>query len=517
MSWTRARAWIVLMVAATLALELAGQAPAAPRRGGTLRIAMPSEPPTLDPSATTVGITTTIGLALFEGLFTFDANWRPQPMLAESYTVSPDGKTYTFQLRRFVPFHNGREMTAEDAAASINRWGRVGSRGVTAFRSVESVTATDKYTVVIRLKEPFAPLLAFLALPSSAAVIMPKEVAEAAPAGPVREFIGTGPYRFVEWAPNRHVRLTRFIGYAARSEPPSMYAGRRQALADEVIYYPVGSVATRIAGVQSGEFDFAESISTDSYTQLKADSRVVPEPTRPGTWLVFFFNKRSPLMANEKLRQAVMAALDMGPILQATIGNPELYSLTPSLYSKATPWYSEAGKQWYNMKNPERAKALMNEGGYKGEPIRWLTTQQFDWMFKSSTVAVDQLQKVGFKMDMQLYEWAGVVERRAKPAEWELFTTGHGFVPDPALIDVFSPTYPGWWDSPEKQRLFAEFNRTTDPEARARVWQRLHELVFTQASWVKAGEFFNLHLRSRELQDYTPALWFMPWNLPAVK
>ena len=419
---------------------------------------------------------------------------------------------------RAVPFHNGKEMTAEDVVASLNRWGKVGSRGVTAYRNVDSVTASDKYTVVIRLKEAFAPLLAFLALPSSAAVIMPKDVADAAPAGPARDFIGTGPYKFSEWTPNRQIRLTRFIGYAARSETPSQYAGRREALADELIFYPVGSVATRIAGVQSGEFDIADQISTDSYAQLKADARVVPEVQPTGTWLVFFFNKQSGLMANVKLRQAVLAALDMSPILQATIGNSDLYAVRPNLYPQGTTWYSDAGKQWYNQKNPDRAKQLASEAGYKGETIRWITTQQFDWMFKSSTVAVDQLQKAGFKVDMQLYEWAGVIERRAKPAEWEFFTTGHGFVPDPSLIDVFSPTYPGWWDTPRKKDLFAEFNRATDTETRQRLWHRLHELVFTEGGWVKAGDFFAVQLRSRELSTYKYAgLTSIFWNVQAVR
>jgi peptide/nickel transport system substrate-binding protein len=347
---------------------------------------------------------------------------------------------------------------------------------------------------------------------------MPKEVAEAAPAGPAKDFIGTGPYKFSEWVPNRLIRLTRFIGYAPRSEAPSLYTGRREALADELVFYPVGSVATRIAGVQSGEFDVADAIPADSYAQLKSDPRVVPEVVPRGTWLVFFFNKQSGLMANVKLRQAVMAALDMGPIMQATIGNPDLYALAPSLYPKDSTWYSEGGKQWYNQHNPERAKQLMAEAGYKGETVRWITTQQFDWMFKSSTVAVDQLQKVGFKMDMQLYEWAGVIERRAKPAEWEFFTTGHGFVPDPSLIDVFSPTYPGWWDTPRKRDLFAQFNRATDLDARQQIWHRLHELVFTEGGWVKAGEFFPVQLRSRELTGYR-AVPLAPifWNVPAVK
>jgi peptide/nickel transport system substrate-binding protein len=489
----------------------------APRRGGTLRIANIGEPPTLDPSATTVGITGNIGTAIFETPFAFDANWRPQPMLVESHAVTPDGRTHTFKLRRGVPFHNGKEMGAEDVVASLTRWGKVGSRGAVVFQQVEAVTAADKYTVVMRLKEPFAPLLAFLALPSSAAAIMPKEIAEATPAGPVTQFVGTGPYRFVEWLPNRHVKLARWDKYAPRSEPGSLYAGRRDALVDEVIYYPVGNVATRIAGVQSGDYDLADSISTDLYAQLKTDTRVSLDVVQPGTWLVFFFNKKAGLMANVKLRQAVIAALSMQPILQVTVGNPDLFQLTPSIYPKGTPWYSEAGAAWYNTGNVEKAKQLAAEAGYKGEPIRWLTTQQYDWMYKSSTVAASQLKRAGFNVDQQVYEWAGVVERRAKPTEWEMFTTGHGFVPDPALVDVFSPTYPGWWESPAKTELFREFNRALDVRERQQIWNKLQELVFTEGGWAKTGDFFFVRLRSKELQGTMPALTMIVWNVSLAK
>src|SRR5262249_53180958 len=249
---------------------------------------------------------------------------------------------------------------------------------------------------------------------------MPKEIAEATPAGPVTQYVVTGPFRFVEWQPNQHVKLAGWDKYAARSEAASGYAGRREALVDEVIYYPVGNVATRVAGVQAGDYDLADDIQQDLYTQLKSDARVVPEVQQPGTWLVFFFNKKEGLMANVKLRQAVIAALSMQPIMQVTFGNPELFQLTPSIYPKGTPWFTEVGAPWYNQGNAEKAKQLAAEAGYKGQPIRWLTTQQYPYMYKSSTVAADQLRKAGFNMDQQVYEWAGVVERRAKPAEWEM-------------------------------------------------------------------------------------------------
>ncbi|HYM91689.1 MAG TPA: ABC transporter substrate-binding protein, partial [bacterium] len=351
------RAAIVLLVVLALAGAMVFSTSAAPKRGGTLRVAEIGEPLTLDTVATTATQTSSMTHPIFEELFAFDANFRIQPMLAESYTVSKDGRTYTFKLRKNVPFHNAKEMTADDVVASLNRWGKVSPRGASVYKNVESVTASDPSTVVMKLKEPFAPLLSFLAYPNGAAAIMPKEIVDATGAGALKQYIGTGPYKFAEWVPDRHVKLARFDNYAARSEPPSGAAGRREALADEIYFYPVSQVATRTAGVQSGDYDIADATpNQDAYSQIKKDPRVVVEPIKPGDFLTFFFNKKQGLMANEKLRQAVLVALDMQPIMKATFGDPALYSLGPSIYPQGTPWYTTAGQELYNVHDPARAR-----------------------------------------------------------------------------------------------------------------------------------------------------------------
>jgi peptide/nickel transport system substrate-binding protein len=494
-----------------------GRAAAAPRRGGTLRIAEIGEPLTLDTVATTATQTSEMTIAIFEELFIFDANWRIQPLLASSYNVSKDGLTYTFVLRKNVPFHNGRDMTAADVVASLNRWGKVSPRGPSVYQHVDSVQASGNDTVVMKLKQPYAPLLAFLALPNGPAAVMPREIIESAGTGQVKQFVGTGPYRFVEWAPDRYVKLARFDHYAARTEPASGAAGRRDALADEVVFFPVSQVATRIAGVQSGDYDIAVGINQDAYASLLKDPRVVPLLVRPGSFLTFFFNKKQGIMANEKLREAVLVALDMQPIMAATFGNPDLYSLYPSIYPKGTPWYTTAGSEWYNVHNVDRAKQLAKEAGYSGQPIRWLTTQQYDYMFKSTVVAASQLQHAGFNVDMQVLEWAGVLDHRNKPADWDLFTTSHGFVPEPALITVFSSAYPGWWDTATKNDLMSAFTSEGDAAARLKSWAQLQALMYKEAAIVRPGEYYDVVLRSRALDTFRASYFLVPWNVSAVK
>lgn len=496
-----------------------GAAPLAPaeaaplRRGGTLRVAEIGEPLTLDTVATTADLTSNITLPVFEELFALDGSGRVQPFLASGHTLSKDGLTYTFTLRKDVQFHNGKTMGAEDVVASLNRWGLVSPRGTAVYKNVETVSALGADTVAVRLKNPFGPLLAFLAYPNGAAAVMPKEIVDATGRGQLKQYVGTGPYRFVEWVPDRHVRLARYDRYAARPEPPSGYAGRRDALVDEIMFFPVSQVATRIAGVQSGDYDIADNINLDAYAQLAKDTRVVPEIVKPGNILTFFFNGKQGLMANAKVRQAAQAAMDMQPIMQATFGDADLYSLGPSFFPKGSPWYSTSGAPLYNQHDAGRAKQLLAEAGYRGQPVRWLTTMQYDYMFKSTVVAATQLQRAGFKVDTQVIDWASVLDRRAKPAEWDMFTTSGGFPPDPAMETFLSATYPGWWDTPDKNQTYDAFTRASDPRERTALWAKLQSLIYTQIPLVRPGDFFGLLLRRRGIVGFHPAYWIVTWGV----
>src|SRR5712692_8314749 len=208
-------ALLALLLVATNAASVAAQS--APRQGGILKAAMIGEPPTLDTHTTTATIAYQIAWHVFETLYTFDRQYLPVPHLAEGHTVSDGGRRYTITLRKGVKFHNGKELTATDAAASITRWGRLHTTGKTMFKTIEAVEAKDPQTLVIHLKEPSGSLLYALASPYLA--IYPKSVMDAAGDQPIKEIVGTGPFRFVEHKPDRHIRLARFKEYAARSDP----------------------------------------------------------------------------------------------------------------------------------------------------------------------------------------------------------------------------------------------------------------------------------------------------------
>jgi peptide/nickel transport system substrate-binding protein len=171
-------------------------------------------------------------------------------------------------------------------------------------------------------------------------------------------------------------------------------------------------------------------------------------------------------------------------------GSQEFLRLDPGLMMLESPWYTDAGIDRYNMKDPDLAKAKMTEGGYDGSPIRWLTTQEYSYMYGEATVAAQQLEEVGFKVDLQVTDWATVLERRAKPEEWDIFGTGHGFVPDPSQISYVGQMniYPGWWNSEASLALSAELLSETDFDTRKGIWDQIQANAYTEIPALKIGD-----------------------------
>ena len=158
-------------------------------------LAMVGEPQSLDPMASSADLVGTIMQHVYEPLYTFDAAWVLQPMLAAAMPdISADGKRYTIKLRQGVKLHNGRDLTAEDVVASLKRWMEMTPRGKAIAKGLAGIEAKDAATVEIALTAPNPALIAHLALPSGFAAIMAKESI----ANPLTEFVGTGPYKFKE-------------------------------------------------------------------------------------------------------------------------------------------------------------------------------------------------------------------------------------------------------------------------------------------------------------------------------
>jgi peptide/nickel transport system substrate-binding protein len=475
-----------------------------PRAGGVLKVAMIGEPPTLDAHLTTAVITFNIMWHVYETLYTLDRNFEPAPMLVESHVVSDEGRRYTITLRRGVKFHNGKELTAADVAASLARWGRLHTAGKAIWKNVEAVEARDPSTVVIHLKGPTGSLLYGLA--SNYAAIYPKDVVDAAGDTAVKTLVGTGPYRFVEHKPDRHIKLARFKEYAARAEPPNGYGGKRTAWLDEIYFLPTPDLAVRTAGLETGEYHFADQLKQDQHERLSRMPSLELSVIKFGFWATAVPNHKQGLMTSKKLRQAMQAALDPEPIMAAAVGNKEFYRVDGAVFQKELPWYSTVGLEGYNQKNKDKARRLLKEAGYAGQPVRWLTTQEYDYMYKSALVARQQLEEVGFKIDLQVVDWATLVQRRGKPELFDIFSTGFPVNFDPALFVPLQCDWPGWWCHEEKERLMAELIRETDPKKRKAIVERIQAIFYEDVGRIKFGDVFYFRAARKELRGSFRAL-----------
>ncbi|MEW6524273.1 MAG: ABC transporter substrate-binding protein [Bacillota bacterium] len=489
-----------------------GTPPPAPSKfGGVLKVAVIGNPPTLDVMRTTATITLNAMWHAYETLFALDKDYDPVPYLLKDYTVSPDGKVWTFNLRQGVKFHDGTEMVADDVVASIDRFGKLTSWGRSLFQVKDTLVAKDKYTVVLTLTEPTA--LVPLYLTSTGASIMPKYTIDEAGEGELKRFIGTGPFKFVEYEPDRHIKFERFADYSAIPGEPNGYAGNRTAYVDQLLFIPVPDTAVRIAGVQTGEYHFGEWIAPDEYERLKTLSGIVTRIIKPSGWTTAVFNKKQGLFTDVRMRQAFLAALDMEPIMKAAYGHPDFWRLDHGLMFQEQALYHEAGKQWYNQNNVERARQLLQEAGYKGQPVRWVTTTEYPAYYTTALVAKSQLERAGFVIDLQVVDWATVVERRSKPEVYDVFSTAFGITWDPVLFLCLSPTWPGWYESQEMQALLAQLRRETDFDKRYELWGKAQALFWEDVPVIKFGDYFLLHIHREEVRGYAARNSNFYWNV----
>ncbi len=502
-----------------IALAAAAAAASTPSSAaGTLRYATVGEPPSLDQHVLTSDLATTIAHHMFEGLYTFDASNAPAPLLASGETISDDGKTIVISLREGVPFHNGQEMTSADVVASLQRWGEHGARGGLLFSNVESVEATGTHEVTIRLSAPFGPWKNILAFINGGAAIYPASVVEGAGKEPIapENYIGTGPYRFSEWSPNRHVELVRFDGYASPEGAADGYAGERRAEFDAIRFIPVPDVGARVSGLKAGDYDYAESIPGDLFDDLDADSSVVTILNGgPIFGLVFMNSKDGPLRENFALRRAIQTALDKEPALRISIGPEKLWRSNGSFMPAGNVWYTDAGAENFSRGDAESARQMAADAGYGGEPIKFMVSTNYAFHYDQAVVFTRQLANAGFNIDLQVYDWATLISKRAQPDQWDLFFTHHGFVPDPILISVMNDNYPGWWTTAEKAALKDRFTASADPSERVAIWSEIQATIYDQVPTMKTGDVYTYNIASTALSGLTDATLIWPhfWNV----
>jgi peptide/nickel transport system substrate-binding protein len=506
------------MILAACALSLGmiaapGQA-LAQKRSATFAFGQEATPPTLDPHFSSSIATRNVAMHIFEQLVTRGESNDVIPELAESWKVSADGLTYTFKVRQGIKFHNGKTLTAADVKASYERYKRMGLAKVT-LQSVASMAAPDASTFVVTLSTPQPVFLEEISAFVVPIVIHPAEQADRE--GGKLDPVGTGPMQFVEWVPDSHIRLKRFDGYRpdTRYKGNDGFGGHKVVWFDTVDFKIVKEPGARVAGLESGQLQIIEDLPAESAKRLTGNRNIAMYDLKNfwlhGAWV----NHHRPPTNDVRVRRAMQMALDMEEIME--ISTDGAYALQPGLQYPGNPYYVTDGKELYNQKNPKRAAALLKEAGYKGEEFVIITNSSYQSMYKAAQIVAEQLKAAGFKVRVDVFDWASAMKRRSDKDAWNLWFTGQGSGPSvgpfTAMKDVVSPQKNQVVADPEIDRLYAELVAGATQEARKATFAKFQARVYDQVHFLKFGDLMRKQASRSTVKGFVPYRIPRLWNV----
>jgi peptide/nickel transport system substrate-binding protein len=454
--------------------------------------------------------TRNIAMNMFESLMTRDENFSPILELADSMVESPDHLTYTFKLRQGIHFHNGKLMTSADVVASFDRYAKIGLYRST-LGNVDRWDAPDKDTFVMYMKKVQPTFLEILSSFSAPIVIVPAEEKDDPPMQ--LKSIGTGPWELVELVPGGYVKLKRYDGYKPNTnfEQKTGFGGYKQACFDTVTFRIVTEPQARVAGLKTGELQGVEDLPTKSLPDLKADSHITIIPLQ--NWWIQIAQLNTSVSPTDNLmfRKAVQAALDMDEIMDAASdGN---YRLNIGMQYPNQADYSDAGKETYNIKNPDLAKKYLAQSGYKGEQVVLLTDKDYPAMYNSSLVMQQQMQAVGINAQLKVVDWPTSAQMALKSdTGWNFFYTGWGTQPALGALAtmqffvepgaVFHPK--GEIDDPEVLSLWNDMNSLSTPQGRQEAYAKMQKYVLEQVYAVPFGSLTKVQAVRSNVKGFVP-------------
>ncbi|NRQ36378.1 peptide/nickel transporter substrate-binding protein [Nonomuraea sp. NN258] len=517
--WSGPRAWraglfAVATAGALLLTGCAGAAPSAsapssadagpPVRGGTLTVAVPTDPQSLDMVANPGQVTAHIGNLLYEKLFEVDKAFTARPMLVDTYEMSDDRLTYTFKLRAGVTFHDGGALTAADVVASLQRWLKTHLTGQQVNADVKSLAADGDTTVKLELKKPRYPLIDELASPG-AEIYAAKNLQGVPPTGFLKEAaVGTGPYKLKTWDIGREIVLERFDGYKSRAEEDwGGQAGAKHTYLDAITYKVVADQDALINGLQTGQWQHAMP-SDDQYVALKNNPAVVVSHLAGANQNVIIpnFNKGSKF-TDPRARQALNLLMDKRAINAATGGGPDLSVEVGAMVSQDNKaLYSSVGEDVYKQHDPAKAKELFAQAGINaGDTVHIVTTNSYPQFSQWAVLLQDQLSKIGIKTKIDTFDFPTMLGTLTKdPAGWDITTLFfNAALTSPSQMPAVTLGGLNGSSSPELAKLVEEYNGVTSPEAAKAVMDKLQGYVWQQFPVITLSQ-------SRLYAAYSPKL-----------
>ena len=430
-------------------------------------VAVGSNFTTLDPYDANDTLSQAVAKSFYQGLFGLDKEMKLQNVLAESYTISPDGLVYTIKLHSGVKFQDGTDFNAEAVKANLDRASNPDNhlKRYNLYKNIASTEALDPTTVKITLKQPFSAFINILAHPATA-MISPaalKKYGKEIGFHPV----GTGPYKLDTWNQTDFVKVTKFTGYWQPGLPKL----------DSITWRPVVDNNTRAAMLQTGEAQFAFPIPYEQAPLLEKNSKLelVASPS---------------IMQREAINYAINRQA-LVKVAFAGYATPATGVVPPSIA------YAESFKPWPY--DPAKARELLKEAGFpNGFSTTLWSSHNHSTAQKVLQFTQQQLAQVGIKAQltaMDAGQRAAEVEGKGqKESGVRMFYTGWSASTgeaDWALSPLFaSQNWPptlfntAFYGNPQVDKDLTDALKTTDVKEKTRLYKEAQETIWKESPWV---------------------------------
>jgi peptide/nickel transport system substrate-binding protein len=410
--------WRKLFFASALATAgWLGPWPTSVQAQTVLKVVPSADVAELDPTRAANQIGRIYSQMVFDSLFALDHTLSPKPMMVESETVSPDKLTYRLTLRPGLKFSDGTAVTTRDVVASINHWMGGGSVGGQLKARLASMNIIDDRSFTLVLNKPFGLVDFVLAGAGAPMAAIMREADANRPAGvQITRPIGSGPFTYnadLRVAGHRVV-FERNPDYPARPEPPDGAAGGRVVKVDRVEWDILPDPTTTANAMVAGEVDFWDTVTPDLAPYLRDHGITVRRTASLPAVVWIRPNFELPPFNNVKAREALASLFDQKDFMQAVAG-PTGWSTCFSFSVCGSVLGTEVGSDAYRAPDPARAKQLLAESGYKGEPVVVVGTPQLPVIEAVSQIMAQRLRDVGVNVDLQMGDWANVYKRVNTP------------------------------------------------------------------------------------------------------
>jgi peptide/nickel transport system substrate-binding protein len=429
----------------------------------TLTLSMALEPPHLDPVLTpAAALKELLYTNVYEGLTRLDRKSLVQPSLATDWTLSADGLTYTFKLRKGVKFHDGTELTSAAVAQSLARTTSAESanpKKLLLTSNGMTVETPDPATVVIKLKNPVG-ILPYLVGMGEAVVVAPGAIADAK-AKPV----GTGPFKFVRW--NKGDRL--------EIEKNTEHWNAANIKLNKATFRFIPDTAATVAALLAGDIDGTPNVgSGDVIDRLKADPKLkVVVGNTEGETILAMNNKKAPL-DDVRVRQAISFAIDRKAIIDGVTGG--IATPIGTHFSPNHPAYVDLTQRYAY--NPERAKALLKEAGKTNLTLS-LRLPPPAYAQRSGELVVAMLEQVGIKVQIEQLQFPQWLEQVFRNKQFDLTIISHT---EPLDINIYAdPTYYFNYAKPEFVALMDRSVAAPTDELRNKIYGDLQRMITEDA------------------------------------